>query len=344
MLALKEISKIYENPYSEDFRVLVLKGISRVFNLSHNYFIIGNSGSGKSTLLRLIAGLETPSSGNIIYNDVVINKLKKKELLIFRRKNLGFLFQNPNENLFFNLNVEQNIRFPMLLSGIFSRKTQQNKVTELLDLVGLAGKEKFKINQLSGGERQRIALCSAVSNDPKIIIADEPTGELDSKNANRIIDLLRQIKNLSGCCSIIVTHNLNLISQNEKILYLKNGLLEEINNKPNSYDKSNENQNISKLIIQVNLNEDYSITFPNEFLFFLKTTSFLKIKIIEQNKIILEKINNNIDFIDRIELINNTLYLTPIRTNKVFNEWIGSKLQCEFDFTKNFIIISKIEG
>ena len=225
MLSLENVAKIYDNPFIKNDRVLVLRGINLSVDSNDLTFIIGKSGAGKSTLLRLIAGVELPTTGRITFNDIQIEKLNKKNRILYWQKQIGIIYQEPMKNLIAELNVESNIRLPMKVLGQLNREQQKNRVQELLNFVGLQSYSKRKIKTLSGGEKQRIAVCVGIANDPEIILADEPTGELDSINAKTIINLLRSVIKSSNALGFIVTHNISLIEQGDKVYMMKNGLL-----------------------------------------------------------------------------------------------------------------------
>lgn len=228
MLKIENIAKIFENPLTKE-KNLVLRGIDLELKDRELVFLVGKSGSGKSSLLRIIAGIEKPTVGKIIFNNIQIHNLSRKERYFFWQKNLGFIFQEPTKNLFTNLNVESNIKFPMKILNHLNREQQNKRVRELLEFVDQKENLKRKISSLSGGEQQRIAICVGIANDPSIILADEPTGELDSINSNKIIDLFHKILDNSETQCIVVTHNYSLIRKNPVFL-LENGLLRKIIN------------------------------------------------------------------------------------------------------------------
>ncbi len=227
MLVLENVSKIYENPYSEDDRILVLRGIDLTLEGGNCNFILGKSGSGKSTFLRLVAGIEQPTTGKILFNNVQINTIKKKERILFWQKHVGFINQDPLRNLIASFNVEQNIRLPMKILGKLSREEQKKRVIDLLDYVDLPTKLHRKVTTLSGGEQQRIAVCVGIANNPDLILADEPTGELDSKNAVNIITLLRNLIKDNDIIEIIVTHNNSLMQELDTQFTINKGLIEK---------------------------------------------------------------------------------------------------------------------
>ena len=228
MLILDDIVKIYQHKNTKNYRLTVLRGVNLQVNPMDVIFITGRSGSGKSTLLHIISKLDSPTAGKILFNDINYSNLRGKTLLRFRSKNIGILFQNPLDNLHLNLSVEENIRLPMKISRELPPKSQNLKVVELLKKVDILDKRYSKISELSGGERQRVALCCCLANDPDIILADEPTGELDIQNSTFLIELLRDLCKKLNSSAIIVTHNESLIKSNDLHYHLENGILSRI--------------------------------------------------------------------------------------------------------------------
>lgn len=180
--------------------------------------IVGPSGSGKSTLMNIIGLLDTPSCGSVMINNEVINpRTKINRLAKMRRDNIGFIFQTFN--LLPRVSSLGNVMLPLIYSGKSNRK---NKATELLKSVGLENRVRHKPNELSGGERQRVAIARALSNDPDIILADEPTGNLDSKSGKVVIDLLKKL-NKAGKTIIVITHDKDIANEASRQIELKDG-------------------------------------------------------------------------------------------------------------------------
>lgn len=225
MLTLENVSKIYQNPFVKDDRILVLRGIDLKWENNDLIFISGSSGSGKSTFLKLISGIEPPTTGKIIFNEFQIDKMSRKERINFWRKYVGFLYQEPRKNLLSDFNVEQNIRLPMKILSELNQGQQKKRLNELLDFVGLQNYEKRNIDTLSGGEQQRIAVCVALANNPTLLLADEPTGELDSNNAHKIISLFQSLISTHETLAIVVTHNMSLINESNISYTMNKGLL-----------------------------------------------------------------------------------------------------------------------
>lgn len=207
-------------------KVYVLKGIDLEVDKSEFLCILGPSGSGKSTLLHIIGCLDKPSKGKVIIDNEDVSKLDDNELALIRREKIGFVFQFFY--LFPYLNALENVMLPMLISGK-SREYAKEKAMELLELVGLE-KERFynKPNQLSGGQQQKVAIARAIANNPKILLADEPTGNLDYKSAIEVMKIFEKINN-SGTTIIMVTHNQELTKYADRIIRIKDGkIIEEL--------------------------------------------------------------------------------------------------------------------
>lgn len=200
-IVVKDLMKVYK---SGPIEVIALRGIDLTIEDGSFVSIVGPSGSGKSTLLSLIGGLDRPTAGSIRVGNRSIVDFSNKELVAYRRNLVGMVFQ------FFNLvpvlTAEENIELPMLLSGV-SREARQARTWELLDLVGLRNRSSHKVDELSGGEQQRVAIAVALANDPQVLLADEPTGELDRHTGEEMIQLFKRANEELGKTIIIATHD-----------------------------------------------------------------------------------------------------------------------------------------
>ena len=205
MIILNDIAKEYIQGKTN---VTVLNKLCLHVNYNENVGIIGPSGSGKSTLLNLIWLLEQPSSGNIKICNVDLNELKEEEKIIFRKENIGFIFQN--NQLLEDFNVEENIALPLLMNGNSFRKSI-SKANDYLHLLGISDRNKFKPGLLSGGEQQRVSIARALLNEPELIIADEPTCNLDPETSRDIMKLLKSIQE-KGKAIFMATHDYSLIN------------------------------------------------------------------------------------------------------------------------------------
>ncbi len=215
ILNVKNLSKKFGEGENEFF---ALNSISMKVNKGEFVAIVGKSGSGKSTLLNLLGGLDTPSFGNVIINNQNIYKMSDKELTVFRRKNIGIVFQFYN--LVPALTVKENILLPALFDG---KIVSDDKFNDLIKSLGIKGKEKFFPNDLSGGQQQRVALGRALINKPKILLADEPTGNLDSRSSNQIMRLLEMYNKKYNQTIIMVTHDMTLAQRASRIITMKDG-------------------------------------------------------------------------------------------------------------------------
>ena len=195
------VFKIYK---TKSVEVVALRGLDLKVRVGELISIMGPSGCGKSTLLNIVGGLDRPSAGRIVIDGKDISTFESDQLVEFRRKNVGFVFQ------FFNLvptlTAKENIELPMRLVGLPSEKMKKRS-SKLLKLVGMEERKNHRPDELSGGEQQRIAIATALANDPPIIVADEPTGELDSESGERVLDIFRKLSQEEGKTVIIVTHD-----------------------------------------------------------------------------------------------------------------------------------------
>lgn len=218
MLRAENLSKIYRSPAGD---VTALKDFTHSFQTGHITAIMGPSGSGKSTLLNVLAGLDVPSSGSVFLADTNITELREHECADLRLKKFGFVFQTYN--LVAVLTALQNVAFPMGLAG-FSKSEREQQAKGLLERFGLGHRLNSLPYKLSGGERQRVALARALVNNPDVIFADEPTGNLDSKSGQLVLEALRDVAT-EGRTVILVTHDMSLASMADFRLEMKDGLL-----------------------------------------------------------------------------------------------------------------------
>ena len=220
ILKVQNLSKTYGNGES---RVDALKNVSFTMNKGEFAAVVGESGSGKSTLLNCIGGLETPTSGKIYINNDDIFKMKEQKRTIFRRRNIGFVFQSFQ--LIPELNVEQNIIFPLLLDY---KKPDKKDVDEILNVLGLSNRRKHLPSQLSGGQQQRVAIGRAMITRPMLILADEPTGNLDSQNSSDVIELLTRASKIFRQTILMITHNVSLTSSADRVFHVADGVLTDL--------------------------------------------------------------------------------------------------------------------
>ncbi len=220
MLKVSKITKLFR---SGDTTVTALKDVS--FDIKDGEFasVIGKSGSGKSTLLAILGALDTPTSGRVDVDDTDITSLRDRALSSYRRNKIGFVFQSYN--LIPNLSALENVMLPMELAGV-ARHERQARATELLQRVGITDdKQQRKPGKLSGGEQQRVSIARALANKPSLILADEPTGNLDSKTGEMIFDLLHSLSRTDKTTIIAVTHDLEIAGRSDRTFSLTDGKL-----------------------------------------------------------------------------------------------------------------------
>lgn len=220
ILKVENLSKIYGNG---EARVEALKQVS--FSMEKGEFgaVVGESGSGKSTLLNCIGGLDEANAGKVFLNGRDVFAMGEEERTVFRRQNIGFIFQSFH--LIPERNVEQNIIFPLLLDY---KKPDQKRVDEILEVLGLENRRKFLPGQLSGGQQQRVAIGRALITRPALVLADEPTGNLDSRNSQEVMELLCRASRHYQQTVLMITHNMNLTSPADRVFRVTDGRLCEL--------------------------------------------------------------------------------------------------------------------
>ena len=215
MLRVENLTKVYGEGENQ---VRALDGVS--FSVEKRQFvaIIGPSGSGKSTLLHILGGVDRPTGGKVYMNGQDVYQRSEDQLAIFRRREVGLIYQFYN--LIPVLNVTENITLPVLMDG---RKVNQERLQEMLQTLGLQGREKHLPNQLSGGQQQRVSIGSALMNAPAVVLADEPTGNLDSRNSQDIVDLLKYSNRRFEQTLIVITHDESIALQADRVLAIEDG-------------------------------------------------------------------------------------------------------------------------
>ena len=215
LIEVRDVYKIY-NPGENEVRAL--DGVSLTIDEGEFVAIIGQSGSGKSTLLHILGGVDVPTSGNVIINDTDISTLDETALAIFRRRQIGLVYQFYN--LIPILTVEENLTLPLLLDG---RKPDKKQIDELIKKLGLENRLDHLPNQLSGGQQQRVSIGRALVNHPALMLADEPTGNLDSENSKEIVALLRHFNKALNQTVIIITHDEKIALSADRIISIEDG-------------------------------------------------------------------------------------------------------------------------
>ena len=215
IVTMEHVTKVYGEG---DSRVWGLHDVSMTVKQGEIVSIVGASGSGKSTLLHVMGGVDTPTSGKVVVDGKDITKLNDEQMAIFRRRKVGFIFQAYH--LIPVLTVEENITMPILLDH---RKPDREYVEQIMELLGLQDRRKHLPNQLSGGQQQRTAIARALANQPSLILADEPTGALDSKNGNEVIALLQSSVKKLNQTLVLITHNIDLAREADRIIKIADG-------------------------------------------------------------------------------------------------------------------------
>lgn len=230
MIELRNITKIYGRG---DNVLYAVKDVNFIAEQGKFYSIIGKSGSGKSTLLNIIGALDKPNSGEVIFNGNDISNYKEKDIALYRNTMIGFIFQSFYLEPTYT--VEDNIALPLLISGVL-KKERRKRVEKILEEIGILELIDKKANELSGGQKQRIALARALITNPSIILADEPTGNLDTQSSQEVIKMLRDLAN-QGKTVIMVTHNYHEAREADEILVIKDGELYKMEHYEELYSK-----------------------------------------------------------------------------------------------------------
>ncbi len=222
IIELRNVRKVYR---MGDEKIVALNDISLDIKKGEICCLLGTSGSGKSTLLNMIAGLEKPTKGTIIFKDKHIEKMNEKQLAKFRQLNVGFVFQSYN--LLSTLTALENVTLPLIFNRV-KRSVRNKRAIEMLKAVGLEKRLKHKPSQMSGGQQQRVSIARAFVNNPQVIFADEPTGNLDTHTTYEMMDLITGIVRKNKQTLIIVTHDLEISQYADRIVHLRDGNIEKI--------------------------------------------------------------------------------------------------------------------
>jgi ABC-type lipoprotein export system ATPase subunit len=217
MIFAENLVKIYKTSETE---VVALQGLDLTVEAGELMAIIGNSGSGKSTLLNMIGGLDRPSAGTLLVDGKNLLKFTEKDYVLYKRETVGFIWQNNARNLIPYMTALENIQLPMVLT---SEREKSQRARELLEIVGLSHRWRNKLSQLSGGEQQRVAIAISIANRPKLLLADEPTGSVDNRTSDMIMDIFRDINKQLGVTVIIVTHDITLSRKVDRIVAIRDG-------------------------------------------------------------------------------------------------------------------------
>ena len=217
MIRCENLVKIYK---TSDVEAVALQGLDLDVKRGELMAIVGNSGSGKSTLLNMLGGLDRPSAGSLVIDGKDMLKFTDKDYMAYKRDTVGFVWQNNARNLVPYLTAVQNVELPMLLKG---KKGRRARALELLKKVGLEKRRNSRLDQMSGGEQQRVAIAIAMANDPKLLLADEPTGSVDTKTSAMILDIFKELNKSEGVTVVIVTHDLKLAEHIDRVVAVRDG-------------------------------------------------------------------------------------------------------------------------
>lgn len=240
MIECDSLVKIYK---TKDIEVLALQGLDLTVKRGELMAIIGNSGSGKSTFLNMIGGLDRPSAGKLYVDGKDLFRMGEEELVQYKRSTVGFVWQNNARNLLPYLTAWENVMTPMLFTD--KKNGDKQRAIELLSLVGLEHRAVSKLSQLSGGEQQRVAIAIALANNPKLLLADEPTGAVDRKTADIILDMFRKLNEELGLTIVIVTHDKELAKKVNRVVSIRDGKTSSERIMKNDYRERIENMDVN---------------------------------------------------------------------------------------------------
>jgi len=220
VIVAENLVKIYK---TKDSEVMALQGLDLLIERGEVMAIIGNSGSGKSTLLNMIGGLDKPSAGKLTVDGRDLFKMKESDLVNYKTTTVGFVWQNNARNLIPYLTAVENVMMPMQFNNIKPIKNKRGRAFELLELTGIGKRAKHKLSQLSGGEQQRVAIALALANYPSVLLADEPTGSVDTRTSDIILDMFRTVNRELGTTIVIVTHDREISKKVERVVAIRDG-------------------------------------------------------------------------------------------------------------------------
>lgn len=292
IIQCENLIKIYKN---KDIEVMALQGLDFNVEKGELMAIIGNSGSGKSTLLNMIGGLDKATMGKLFINGKDLFKMNKNQLVKYKRDTVGFIWQNNARNLLPYLTALENVEFPMVIAGKHKRRQHAK---ELLEAVGMGKRMNNRLNQLSGGELQRVAICIAMANNPKILMADEPTGSLDSKTTDQILDVFRDLNKNLGVTIVIVTHDRQVSRKVDRVVSISDGKTSSEFIKKQYLLEEEEDTHIEYAIVD----KSRRLQLPAEFIEKLDIGKQSMVRLdMSDDKIIISSPNSNLD----------TRYLSP---------------------------------
>lgn len=291
MIDCQNLMKIYK--IDDENEVIALQGLDLQVEEGEMMGIIGSSGSGKSTLLNMLGGLDRPTAGRLIVDGKDLLRMSDKELEKYKLETVGFVWQNNARNLIPYLTAIENVEVPMLLSG----KRKRDRAKELLEMVGLGDRMHSKLGTLSGGEQQRVAIAIALANNPRLLLADEPTGSVDVKTADLILDVFRSLNRELGVTIVIVTHDTQLTKKMDRIVAIRDGktsseILRRSHFLQNGLDYDEESDEEDTHVELAVLDSARRVQIPEEYLEAIGITKSNKVKMeLEDGRIIIENPN-----------------------------------------------------
>ena len=218
-IVCEDLFKIYK---IAELEVVALRGLDLKVETGELMAIVGASGSGKSTLLNILGGLDLPSAGQVIVGNRDLLKTSNRDLVDYRRQDVGFVWQQTSRNVISYLTAYQNVELPLILLG-WSMRKRRRRVEEMLEAVGLTDRSNHFPDRLSGGEQQRVAIAVAMAHNPPLLLADEPTGELDSQTSETVLDVFRSVNDAYGVTVVIVTHDIRIMSKVNRVVTIRDG-------------------------------------------------------------------------------------------------------------------------
>lgn len=218
-IVCEDLFKIYK---IAELEVVALRGLDLKVETGELMAIVGASGSGKSTLLNILGGLDVPSAGQVVVGNRDLLKTSSRDLVDYRRQDVGFVWQQTSRNVISYLTAYQNVELPLILLG-WSMRKRRRRVEEMLEAVGLTDRSNHFPDRLSGGEQQRVAIAIAMAHNPPLLLADEPTGELDSQTSETVLDVFRSVNDAYGVTVVIVTHDIRIMSKVNRVVTIRDG-------------------------------------------------------------------------------------------------------------------------
>ncbi len=245
LIHCQDLFKIYKQA---ELEVVVLRGLDLDVPAGEFLGIVGASGSGKTTLLNILAGLDTPSAGQVRVGGRDLLDMGEKERVDYRRREVGFVWQSPSRNLLGYLNALENVEMPMAVVGVGSSQRKQ-RAGELLGILGMAEKSRRTPSQLSGGEQQRVAIATALANNPPLLLADEPTGELDTRTADEVLGWLQKLCKTLGVTVVVVTHYQGISRFADRVVHMRDGRIESETVAEATYQREGQVQTEEYLVV-----------------------------------------------------------------------------------------------